>query len=164
MTLTMLGIIIATSTGAHAYGNYSLDTIELTQEQRDTLEEMHILRENGELTRKQAKAMLAEVNIDKKALREMRREMKKAHNEKREIVHAAIESGDFGDYQDLVAGTKHADLVTTEADFMKLQEAHDLRESGDKDKAREIMKELGFEMDKKHFNKKKSGGMKYSNR
>jgi len=61
----------------------------------------------------------------------------------REAAHTAVENNDYAAWAAAVAGSPRADQVDATT-FNKLVEAHNLREAGDHEGAREIMKELGF--------------------
>jgi hypothetical protein len=83
---------------------------------------------NGRLTQAEADARIAK---------------RAAHQVKREAVRVAIENNDYSAWSTAMAGTPLADKVTPET-FARLVEAHNLREAGDHEAAREIMEELGL--------------------
>lgn len=82
-------------------------------------------------------------------------EDRKVQFEKRAEIHkqvkAAVEQNDYNAWVTAVSESKmaekHADKINEET-FGKLVEAHELFQSGDKEAAKEIMKELGLK--KKH--------------
>lgn len=63
--------------------------------------------------------------------------------EHRGQIHTIIESGDYEAFKTLTAGHPFGEKITQEQ-FVKLQEAHELRASGDHEGARAIMDELGL--------------------
>lgn len=55
-----------------------------------------------------------------------------------------IEDNDYEAFKDIVSGTRMADLVDNQYKFDQLVKAHDLRQRGDLEEAREIMESVGF--------------------
>lgn len=69
-----------------------------------------------------------------------------------EEVRNAFESGDYDTWKELVSQRENSPVAEfTEDQFNRLQEAHELRESGDKEGAKAIREELGL---KKHPGKR----------
>ncbi len=66
------------------------------------------------------------------------------NSENRDAVHAAIESGDYSAFVELVPENSRMLESINEGNFSLLQEAHELKESGDFEGAKEIMDELGI--------------------
>jgi len=60
-----------------------------------------------------------------------------------EAVESAMEAGDYNAWKEALGDRPMADQVTQE-DFTKMQEAHELREEGKYEEARQIREELGF--------------------
>jgi flagellar motor component MotA len=109
---------------------------ELTDDQLDTLEKAHDLREAGD--KDGARELLKDMGIGM-PMKEMRDDFKEQH----EDVKAAIESGD---YEAFKTATKDApiDIQLSEEQFNNLQEVHTLKESGDYEAARALAEELGL--------------------
>lgn len=105
---------------------------QLTDEQREILEDIHELREEGEF--EQARALAEEAGIPKPPHR---------GGERHEEVKAAVEAGDYEAFVAAIAEAPFADEVD-EAFFAQLMEAHALREAGDTEEAKAIMQELGI--------------------
>jgi len=78
-------------------------------------------------------------------MQEVKAAMKAHHAEKKEAVQAALQNGDYDAFLEAVEGSPLSNTVDTPEEFALFTEAHDLREAGDKQAAREIMEELGFE-------------------
>lgn len=140
--LIAMAAFAVTTTGAQAYGSAILNRANLTDDQRSALEQARELRQSGEA--EAARDLLVEAGIDEEVLHELR----EAARENRSEIHEAVEDGDYERFLELIADTPLADLITTEADFERFKEAHELRESGDHDEARLILDELGI--DKPH--------------
>lgn len=60
-----------------------------------------------------------------------------------QAVKDAIEAGDYEAWLEATEGRKFAGKITEE-DFLQIVEAHNLMQAGDKEGAKEIMKELGI--------------------
>jgi hypothetical protein len=61
-----------------------------------------------------------------------------------------FESRDYDAFVEAVEGTPLQDAITSEADFEKFLEAHELRKEGDFEAAKELMDELGLERPSTH--------------
>ncbi len=135
-----------TVTGASAFNTDVLKDLDLdlSDSQISALEEVHELREAG-TDREEIKEMLEDAGLDRDDMKEIKSALREHRQEMRDAVHAAIEAEDYDAYLDAVEGTPRADIIDSEDDFEKLVEAHELREAGDHEAAREIMDELGFE-------------------
>lgn len=136
-TLVLGGVLIASNAYAFGLGT----SPSLTEEQKNVLQEARELRESGD--REGAQELLKNIGVDLKALRADRKlhkeEMKKKHDE----IKTAILNNDYNLFKELTADAPIKDGVTKEI-FAKMVEAHQLRESGDMEGAKEIMKEIGF--------------------
>lgn len=85
--------------------------------------------------------------------------------ENREAIHQALEDGDYETWKSLI-DERHAAMdekqeeMTSEETFNILQEAHELREAGDHEGARELLEEAGIDKPGKgmHGKKGKRGG------
>ena len=147
-----------TVTGASAFSSNMLEKIDvdLSSDQITALEEAHELRQEG-AERDEIKEILEEAGIDNETMQEVRKAAHEYRSEVREAVKEAIENEDFNAFREAVVDTPRADLINSEADFDKLLEAHELRAAGDREGAKEIMSELGFE---KHKGLGKKDGMR----
>lgn len=147
-----------TVTGASAFNSDVLEklNIDLTSEQVSALEEVHEMRQEG-ADRDEVREVLDEAGLDRETMQEIREAAREHRGEVREAVDEALENEDYDAYLAAVSDTPRAGLIDSEADFAKLVEAHELREAGDLEGAREIMSELGFE---KPAGMGKGGGMR----
>lgn len=146
--LIAIAAFAVTTTSVSAYGTTVLKRADLTDEQRTAFLEARELRENGD--RQAARDVLVEAGITDETIESLRLAAKAA----REEMKAALSDGDYESFVLLVAGTPLADIITTEADFERFKEAHILRQSGEREAAREILIDLGVDVrergDKKH--------------
>lgn len=62
----------------------------------------------------------------------------------RQTIKQALESGDYTAFRDAIQDTPLAEHITSEADFVLMQEMHQARQAGDKEWAQEIAQELGL--------------------
>ena len=149
--LIAVAAFAVTATGVHAFGSTELLTkAGLTDEQVIAVQEAQELKASGDITG--AKETLEAAGITKETFKQVREVAKEA----KQAVHAAVEAGDYEAFKIAVADSPLADIITTEADFEQFVEAHELRVSGDKAGAKEILEELGIEPHKhghKHGNK-----------
>ena len=135
-----------TATGVSAFSSDILDEldVDLSSEQIAALEEVHELRQGG-ADREAIKEALEEAGIDQETMAEIKTAVHEYKSEAREAVKAAIEAGDYDAYLDAVSDTPAADKIDSEADFLLLVEAHELRADGDHEGAQAILSGLGFE-------------------
>ncbi len=136
-----------TATGAHAYtGTDILEKAGLSQDQIEAVQEARELRQSGEI--EEARDVLIEAGISADTLRSIRESIREHRqefrHEHREEVREAVEEGDYEAFKEAVAGLPLADKITSEADFNLLVEAHELRQAGDLEAAKEIMDQLGL--------------------
>ncbi len=145
-----------TVTGASAFNSDMLEKLDinLTDTQISALEEAHELKQAG-AEREDVKAVIEAAGLDRDDLKEIRQRMHEVRKENRAAVKAAVEANDYNAFTD-VAPEKLTDAIDSAADFAKLVEAHELREAGDKEGAKEIMAELGIEKPERGGHK---GGM-----
>ncbi len=143
--LVAIAAFAVRTTGVQAFhGTAVLDRADITTEQRTALEEAHELRQAGD--KSSARDLLVEAGVDETVLQSLR----EAARELRLEVKEAVANGDYDLFLTLIEDTPLADIITTEADFELFQEAQELREGGDKDAAREILDELGFDPREHH--------------
>jgi rubrerythrin len=109
---------------------------DLTDEQKEILEEAHELRKEG--NHEAAKALIEELGITPP-----RAEVRGEFHEEKQAVRDAIKAGD---YDAFLAATADGpvDVQLTEEQFEGLAEIHELREEGDHEAAKELAEELGL--------------------
>jgi uncharacterized protein YgbK (DUF1537 family) len=132
-----------TVTGASAFNSEVLERAGLNDTQISAFEEAHELRIEGD--REAAREVIVDAGIDQDTLESVREAMKEHRQETRTAISEAVEDEDYDAFQEAIEGTPLADLITSEDDFELFVEAHELREAGDKEAAKEIMEDLGFE-------------------
>ena len=132
-----------TVTGAHAFSTSVLEEAGLSNDQISAFEEAHELRKEGD--RDAARDVLVEAGVDAETMEAVREAMREHRSERREAVHDAVANNDYDAFKEAVADSPIAEIVDSEADFELFVEAYELREAGDKEAAKEIMEELGFE-------------------
>jgi len=139
-----------TASGVHAFGSAELLTkAGLSDEQVVAVQEAQELKATGNV--EAAKATLESAGITRDTMQHIREVAKEA----KQAVHAAVEANDYDAFVVAVADSPLADIITTEAEFDQFVEAHELRESGDRDGAKEMLEELGVDTEK--HGKKHSG-------
>lgn len=138
-------------TGVQAFNTAVLEEAGLTDDQIEAFEEAKELRKDGD--RDGARDVLSNAGIDEETLKSLREAMREHRAERRELIHEALENNDYDAFQDAVEGSPLADIITTEDDFEIFKEAHELREAGEREEAKAIMTELGFD-GKKHKGKR----------
>lgn len=115
----------------------------ITQENFDVLVQAHELKESGD--REGAKALLEEAGIKRpKKFRGNRGQ----RGEKFQAIRDAVEAGDYQAWVEAMADHPNGDELINEETFSVLQEAHVLREAGDKDAAKALLEEAGLRPDK----------------
>lgn len=137
--LVAVAAFAVTATGAQAYGGAILNRANISEEQRSALVSAHELRKSGDV--ETARNVLVEAGVDEEVLHELR----EAAKETRAEIQAAVESGDYELFLELVADTPLADGVSSEADFELFQEAQTLRQSGEYADVKRIYNELGLD-------------------
>lgn len=135
-----------TATGASAFSGDLLEKLDLdlTNEQVNALEEVHELRAEG-ADREEVREVLEDAGLDREDMQEIREAVRAYKAEQRAVIHEALEDGDYDAFIDAIEGTRLADVIDTEGEFETFVEAHELRENGDREGARELMEELGIE-------------------
>tara|TARA_B100002051_G_scaffold172700_1_gene163300 strand:+ start:1708 stop:2301 length:594 start_codon:yes stop_codon:yes gene_type:complete len=138
--LIAIAAFAVTTTGVHAYGGTKvLQRANISEDQIAALEEAHELRKNGDAD--SARDILIEAGIDEEVMRSIRDAKREIKNEVRE----AVENNDYEAFVEAIEDGPLADIITSEADFEKFREAHELREDGQHEEAREIFDDLGIE-------------------
>lgn len=148
-----------TATGVSAFSGDLLQKLDLdlTDGQVAAFEEAHELRQEG-ADREVIKVVLEAADIDRERVREVRQAAHEYRHEVREAIRDAVAAGDYDAFRTIVEDMPRLSSIDTVEEFEQLMEAHELREAGDYEGAREIMSELGFEKPEKrgrhagHFN------------
>ncbi|MBT6069338.1 hypothetical protein HOG48_06330 [Candidatus Peregrinibacteria bacterium] len=116
----------------------------INEDNFSSLMEIHSLREAGD--REGARSIMDELGIEKphKGMKKMQKNMKKKENrqEHREEMKQIFESGDYNTF--LEKAPEKLQEKVTEENFELMIKAHELREAGDKEGAKDIMEELGL--------------------
>tara|TARA_B100000508_G_C11461072_1_gene279284 strand:- start:36 stop:656 length:621 start_codon:yes stop_codon:yes gene_type:complete len=141
--LIAVAAFAVTTTGALAYNDSVLQNSGLSDEQIAALQEARDLRQSGD--KEAARDLLAEAGIGEDELRSLHQAAHEARDERREAIHEAIENNDFDAFLVAITDSPLADIITTEDDFDTFKEAHELRQEGNKEEARELLSELGIE-------------------
>lgn len=113
---------------------------QLDEESRELLEDVHKLLRDGEF--EDAKELIENSDLDE----EMKERIEEAidRHASRDAIREAVEEGDYDAFVELTKDAPFADLVDEEF-FEALQEAHELREAGDRKGAREALEGAGIE-------------------
>lgn len=135
--------LVATSAAFAFNGtDWSSLGLNLSDSQISALDKAQSIRQKAD---EEAKTVLQNAGIDEDTMRQIHDAQRSAMQKNHEAVESAVESGDYNAFVAAVAGTPLADKITSEADFNKFVEAHNLRKSGDTAGAEKIMSELGIE-------------------
>jgi hypothetical protein len=136
--LIAIAAFAVTATGVHAYGGTKvLSRAGLSEQQIEAFEEARELHKNGDETR--ARDVLLAAGVTEETLTALQ----SAVRQTRQSMLAALAANDFDAFREIIADSPLADIVTAEADFVQFKLAHELRHSGDWDKANRIFTELG---------------------
>lgn len=128
---------------------------DVTEEVFEQMIQVHELKQSGDM--EGAKALAEELGLPGKKM-----EKRKGHMNRPE-VKAAIESGDYSAWKELVGDKGPAELITEE-NFGTFVEMHNLMVSGDKESADELRDELGLEERGEGFKKGFNAGKKAGER
>ena len=146
--MPLLALVALSGATAFAADVSTADTsfrsrIQITEAQKTILAQIKTLHEQGKDD--EARVLAKSSGIPKllKPLRGGHKDHQWPNHENRKKIDTAFVNNDFEAFKLLIANTPFASSVT-EATFAKLVEAHALREKGDHEGARKIMKELGF--------------------
>jgi len=122
---------------------------EMTEEKFEKMVEAHKLRESGDI--EGARGMMQKLGMSKRMRKGGRKNMTDEQKVEREVHRAEMkeimEAGDYDAFLEAVSDQPRAEErleEMTEEKFEKMVEAHKLRESGDYEGVKEIMKELGI--------------------
>ncbi len=114
--------------------NFTEKSTSLTPQQKEVLAEAKSLRDEGKV--EEAQELLKESGIKFRG-------HGKRHQENRPDIKEAIENQDYEQFLELTKNSPRHQKITEEQ-FNKMVEIHKIFESGDKEAAKEMMKELGF--------------------
>ena len=136
---------MVTATGVSAFNSDILEKInvDLSISQIEALEESHKLREAGDFDA--ARTIMEEADIDRDTMHEIRSAMHEYRMEMRDVIKEAVENNDYEAFKTAIADSPLADKISSEEDFSKFIEAHELMTEGQFEEARTIMTELGIE-------------------
>lgn len=140
--LIPIAAFAVTVTGASAFNSDVLERAGLDDDKISAFEQAHELRDKGD--RDGARNILMEAGIDIDTMKSVREAMHEHHEAMRTAIDEAVEDGDYDAFKEAIQGSPLEDIVTSEDDFNQFSEAHQLREEGDREAAREIMEDLGF--------------------
>ena len=141
--LIPIAAFAVTVTGASAFNSPVLENAGLDTGQIAAFEQAHELRESGD--KDAARDILMNAGVDMDTMRGVRDAMKEHRAQMHEAVEEALENGDYDAFLKAVQDSPMEEKVDSPEEFDLFIEAHELRESGDKEGAREVMKDLGFE-------------------
>ncbi|MFT5180034.1 MAG: hypothetical protein ACI9GH_000330 [Candidatus Paceibacteria bacterium] len=140
ITLSILAFLLLSAGGvAYAASEEGFHKMNLTEEQKEVLEEARELKEEGDL--KGARELIKESGI---VFPKKHHKYSEELMEKHEDIREAVENGDYDLFLELTEDSpRHIEI--NEDTFNRLVEAHALRQAGDHEGAREIMEELGLD-------------------
>ncbi|MCD5381081.1 MAG: hypothetical protein LR008_00725 [Candidatus Pacebacteria bacterium] len=138
--LIAIAAFAVTATGAYADNGRLLIREGLTSEQVSALEEARELRQSGDLTA--ARDLLVTAGIDETALKSIKRATKLSGVS----VKEAVETNDYEAFKVAVENSPLADIVTSKSDFKQFVEAHELRQNGQGQQSKELLKDLGVDV------------------
>lgn len=104
----------------------------LSVEQRAALSEARTLRASGEVEK--ARDVLVEAGINEEAIASIRR----AAHEVQVALRATLDKNDYAAFKVAVADSPLSDTITSEADFIRFREAHELKRAGSFEEAEKI--------------------------
>jgi len=129
-----------TASGVHAFSSPELlIKAGLTDEQVIAVQEAQELKATGDVVA--AKETLKAAGITEETMRNIREVAKEA----KQAVRDAVDAADYEAFKVAVVDSPLEEMITSKADFNQFVEAHELRRSGDKDAAADILDELGID-------------------
>ncbi|MAZ66165.1 MAG: hypothetical protein CMF25_03565 [Kangiellaceae bacterium] len=141
--LIPIAAFAVTVTGASAFNSEVLVKAGLNTDQVAAFERAHELRMEGD--KEAARELIMGAGIDMETMHSIRDAMHEHQQEMRSVIDDAVEARDYAAFIEAVEGSPVADIVTSEDDFKRFVQAHELRAEGDKEAAQAIMNDLGFE-------------------
>lgn len=143
--LIAIAAFALTTTGVQAHsGTKNLSRVGINKDQIEAFQQARELRESGDITA--ARDALIEAGVDEKTLKKMSKAKKLGHY----AINEAVEANDYEAFKLAIEGSPLADIVTSKDDFDLFVEAHNLKERGDFDEAKEIFSELGIDRGGSH--------------
>ena len=134
--------VLGTASVAGAY--FGGERINLSEEERTVLQEVHELIREGDID--EAREYIADSDLSDEI--KERFEARLDRHEHRGVIKEALENDDYNAFVELTEDASFADQVDEDF-FEALQEAHELRAEGDKEGAREVLEEAGIELPQK---------------
>ena len=134
----ILGLAMIGGTSAYAFGPGGIDVAAFsgfTSGEQAAIQKAHEIRQTAD---EEAKAVLEAAGVTEEEMRTAMDSFREAQHEK---LDAALESNDYDAFKALVAGSPMEENLTEDI-FAKLVEIHELEESGDREGAMELRKEL----------------------
>lgn len=156
--LIPIAAFAVTVTGASAFNSIVLENAGFDDTQITAFEQAHDLRKDGD--KEGARDLLMDAGIDMESMHAMHDSMKEHRSEMHEAVQRALQDGNYEAFLEAVENSPMADKIASQDEFELFMEAHELREAGDKEEARAIMEELGFEGKMHKMNGDHKGHMK----
>lgn len=137
-------LFAVTATTASAFSGDFLRRLDvpLSEHQISALEEAQELRHSGDLRAARERLEAADISIED--MYDLHKAVHAKHEHARSAVHAAVQKNDYEAFVVATDGMPVADIIDTEAKFAQFVAAHELREAGDHEAARDILTELGF--------------------
>ena len=123
-----IAVFAVTATTAAAFQNadWSELDINLSDTEIAALEKAQDIRQAAQ---DEAQSVLEAAGIDESRMKEIHDAEHSARNAERESMHAALEANDYTAFQAAIANSPLAEQITSEVDFKKFVEAHNLREA-----------------------------------
>ncbi|MFT7507561.1 MAG: hypothetical protein ACI92I_000721 [Acidimicrobiales bacterium] len=141
--LIPIAAFAVTVTGASAFNSVVLENAGLDTAQITAFEQAHELRKEGD--KEAARDVLVEAGVDMETMQAVRGAMKEHRQEMKSAIYEAVGNNDYQAFIDAIEGSPLVDIITSESDFELFVQAHTLRAEGDREEAKEIMEDLGFE-------------------
>jgi len=157
-TVVAVAAFAVTATGASAFTGDMLEKVDLdfSEVQIAALGEAHELRQAG-ADKAEMKEVLEAAGLERADMQELKAAVREVRSEQRAAVRAAIEAEDYEAFLTVVGDRVLAQAINSEADFILLVEANELREAGEKEEAKAIMAELGIERPEGHKGGERGG-------
>lgn len=154
--LIPLAAFAVSVTGAATLSPDLMRRAGLNEEQIAAFEEARELKQAGDFDK--ARDVLVSAHIDEDVMEQLRGAMKEHRQGHNIAIKAAIEAKDYESFKSAATGSPLGDIIDSQAEFDRFVEAHTLMESGDKDEAKEIFKELGLNWGHGHLKGEGKGG------
>jgi len=139
--LIAIAALALTATGAQAFSSNALMRADLTDSERAAFSEARELQREG--NPEAARDVLVKAGIDETVIDKIRRAAKHHRRGHGEDIEAALEVNDYNAFKLAIADTPLSDIITSEGDFVRFKEAHDLHDEGNMLEAKHILDDLG---------------------